>query len=72
MTAADLNADAIGRKLLAEFRDMPEWKLIMAREHVDEMRIAMYRRYWRAAEIIADCRRALEALRDTEDRMVEA
>jgi fused signal recognition particle receptor len=32
MTTAEQNAEAIAGKLLTEFRDMPEWKRIMARE----------------------------------------
>ena len=67
MTAADLNADTIGRKLLTEFRDMPDWKRDLAAVLVDNMKHDLFRYYWHADEIIADTRNALTALRETED-----
>jgi len=67
MTAADMNAEAIARRLLTEFRDMPDWKRDVAAVIVDGMKRDLFRYYWKAEEIIADTRSALEALRETED-----
>jgi len=67
MTTAEQNAEAIAGKLLTEFRDMPEWKRIMAREIVAEMRIELARWPELERETVASTLDALTALRDTRD-----